>query len=174
MITKQAMGGMKWYQAVFFSLLWSFGQSVWAIDTHCTNDETIIFNCSVGKKIVSVCSAKQVAADAAYIQYRFGRKGLPEKHIPANKDRQNAVIHANTLTFAGGGGAYMRFGSGQYAYVVYAAIGRGWGEKAGVVVEKGFHTQAVLHCKHPVISELGPDFFKQAQLPEDQQGFELP
>ena len=68
----------------------------------------------------------------------------------------------------------MRFKRDTFAYVVYTAIGRGWGEKAGVAVEKDNKLQANLVCNKPVQSELGPDFFDQAGLAEDQAGFELP
>ena len=145
-----------------------------AVGTHCANDETIIFNCSVGKKIVSVCASKNVSAASGYLQYRFGRKGSPELIYPENKLPPAANIQANTLTFAGGGGAYIRFKRDAFAYVVYTAIGRGWGEKAGVAVEKDNKLQINLACDKPVQSELGPDFFDQAGLAEDQTGFELP
>ncbi|MGZ8225203.1 MAG: hypothetical protein ACXWT3_01030 [Methylococcaceae bacterium] len=50
----------------------------------------------------------------------------------------------------------------------------GWGEKAGVAVEKDNKLNVHLPCKGSPLSELGPDFFEKAGLPEDQTGFELP
>jgi hypothetical protein len=145
-----------------------------AVESHCEQDESIIFNCRTGKKIVSVCASKTISASSGYLQYRFGPKGAPELILPATKIPLNADIQADTLTFAGGGGAYIRFKQAPYGYVVYTAIGRGWGDKAGIAVEKNNGLQVNLNCKKPVLSELGPDFFDKAGLSKDQIGFELP
>lgn len=158
---------------VAINLAW-ISQLAAAADTHCTKEESVIFSCKTGQKIVSICATKSISTSSEYPQYRFGRKGSPEMIFPIEKQQSNADIQANTLRFSGGGGAYIRFSTGQYAYVVYTAIGRGWGEKAGIVVEKDHKLQAKLTCKKPVLSELGPDFFQQAGLAEDQRGFELP
>ena len=148
--------------------------AVGAVESHCAIDETIIFNCNTGKKIVSVCASKTISATTGYLQYRFGPKGSPDLVYPETKVHPNPDVQANTLTFAGGGGAYIRFTRGRYGYVVYTALGRGWGEKAGVAVEKDNKLEVNLPCKGAVLSELGPDFFDKAGLPQDQTGFELP
>ena len=165
---------MRLSTAIFVTMFCGYAQLVGAVESHCAKDESTIFNCSVGKKIASVCASKSISATSGYLQYRFGRKGSPELILPAAKTPPNADIQANTLTFAGGGGAYIRFKRGSYGYVVYTAIGRGWGEKAGIAVEKDNRLQVKLTCKKPVLSELGPDFFDQAGLLKDQIGFELP
>ena len=160
---------------LIFGVLTCFSARVIAADTHCTIDERVIFSCSTGNKIVSVCAAKNIASNAGYLQYRYGKLGHLDMQFPAEKLPANpSAILANTLTFAGGGGAYLRFNKGDYSYVVYTAIGRGWGEKAGVVVEKNQQQLAKLICKTPAISELGIDLFQQAGLANDILGFELP
>jgi hypothetical protein len=145
-----------------------------AADTHCTAQERVIFSCSIGKKIVSVCASRQLTPSSGYMQYRFGRKDALELALPDPPAHPRKVVKAGTLMFSGGGGAYLRFMRGQYSYVVYTAIGRGWGEKEGVVVEKNGEVSANLSCKSAATSELGPDLYKEAGLPEDAQGFDLP
>ncbi|MGZ5001204.1 MAG: hypothetical protein ACXV7F_12970 [Methylomonas sp.] len=165
---------MRLITSILAIFLCGFSAWVGAAESHCATDELVVFNCSLGKKIVSVCASKSISATSGYLQYRFGPKGSPELIYPADKTVPNADILAETLSFAGGGGAYIRFKRGRYGYVVYTAIGRGWGEKAGLVVEKNLKLQAHLPCQLPVQSELGPDFFEQAGLSKDPIGFELP
>ncbi len=159
---------------IFIIVFCGFSQLIAAVETHCATDELIVFNCSTGKKIVSVCASKSMSSTYGYLQYRFGRKGSPELIYPEVKIPPNTDIQANTLTFAGGGGAYIRFKRDQQSYVVYTAIGKGWGEKAGIAVEIDHKLQVNLTCKKPVLSELGPDYFDQVGLVKDQVGFDLP
>ena len=141
---------------------------------HCSAQEQTLFNCSTGKKVVSVCATQDLSADAGSVQYRYGRPGAPELVYPTTAAGWRKLTHSGVLTFAGGGGAYLTFTNGPYRYVVYTAIGRGWGEKAGVVVEKNGKRVASLPCKGKETSELGPDFFAKAGLAEDTAGFNLP
>ncbi|MFM8753278.1 MAG: hypothetical protein ACKODL_01085 [Phenylobacterium sp.] len=115
----------------------------------CRPAETVIFAYSVGARIVSVCAAEGA------VQYRFGRPGgPPELKLPDPAGRPAAVATGDTLVFAGGGGAWLRFASGPYAYTVYSAIGR-WGrggapaEKAGLLVEKDGARLRRLPCTGP-------------------------
>lgn len=145
-----------------------------ATESHCTKEESIIFNCKIGKKTVSVCASIPVTKVSGYLQYRFGPIGSPELVYPDTQIPPGDSITADTLTFAGGGAAYIRFIRNRYSYVVYTAIGKGWGDKAGVTVEQDHKRQVNLSCKDKPISELGPDFFEQAGLAKDQIGFDLP
>jgi hypothetical protein len=165
---------MRLRTTIFTIVIYWFSQRVAAVETHCATDELIVFNCSTGKKIVSVCASKTMSATSGYLQYRFGRKGSPELIYPEVKIPPKVDIQANTLTFAGGGGAYIRFKRDRHSYVVYTAIGRGWRDKAGIAVEIDHKLQVNLACKKPVLSELGPDYFDQAGLVKDQVGFDLP
>ena len=72
------------------------------------------------------------------------------------------------VPFAGGGGAWMRFRKGEYAYVAYTGIGK-WGPKgetatkAGIVVERGGKAIATLRCKGAdAAGEMGPVWFEKA------------
>jgi hypothetical protein len=140
----------------------------------CGPGEHTVFSCPIGKKWVSVCASKDLSPTAGYLQYRFGPEASPEISFPPETERPHPYVQAKTLMFSGGGGAYLRFVNGQYGYVVYTAIGKGWGTKDGVVVEKDGKQVASLKCGKPPVSELGPEFFTSAGLPEDSEEFELP
>jgi hypothetical protein len=144
--------------------------SAWGLETHCAAEEQVLFACSTGKKVVAVCAS----ADLTALQYRFGPPEAPELVWPADPQPPHNEITAGTLAFSGGGGAYLRFSRSVYDYIVYTAIGKDWGEKAGVVVEKSGQQLAHLPCVGAVVSELGPELFEQAELAEDEQGFDLP
>jgi hypothetical protein len=144
-----------------------------AAEAHCSSGEQTLFSCSTGSKIVSVCATPDLSTVDGVVQYRFGPKGSPElRHPPAADWRK--WTRGGVLTFAGGGGAYLAFVRGPYRYLVYTAIGRGWGEKAGVVVEKSGKRVASLRCREKETSELGPDLFARAGIIEDRVGFDLP
>jgi hypothetical protein len=146
-----------------------------AADSHCSDQEQIVFSCSLGKKIVSVCASAELTPSSGYLQYRFGAKSALELILPASRDsNQKKTILANTLMFAGGGGGYLRFMNGRYQYVVYTAIGRGWGTKEGVLVKKGAKQIANLKCQDIPTSQLGNDFFRRAGLTIDPEEFLLP
>lgn len=162
-----------WYSLLLLSLLLTT-PNLWAATTHCTTQERIIFACRTGKKLVSVCASPTVTPSSGTVQYRFGPAGAPELTLPGAPAVPRSVAQAGTLMFSGGGGAYLRFTQGAFGYVVYTAIGKSWGQKAGVAVEKDGKRTANLKCTGAVTSELGPDWYGQAGFPDDTQGFELP
>ena len=139
-----------------------------AAQTHCAAGEKIVFACPVGAKQVSVCAA----ADGA-MRYRFGPAGKLELTLPAEGDGR-AVTGSGTWMLSGGGGAWLAFHKPPYRYVVYTAIGRGWGEKAGVAVEKDGRLLTNIPCRTTPVSEIGPDFFAKAGIAEDSSPFDLP
>jgi hypothetical protein len=141
----------------------------------CLTGEVNVFSCGAGKKVISVCASKDAAADHGYLQYRFGSPKKVELAIPADKSvppARSAI--AGNLSFSGGGGAYLRFKTGDYEYVVYTAIGKGWGEKDGVAIEQNGKRRSHISCTDEPESKMGPDFFTQAGLSEDTGDFELP
>jgi hypothetical protein len=150
--------------------------SAYASPTLCLNDEQDIFSCRAAtKKIISVCASKDLAPNRGYLQYRFGMPGKIEVAVPADRSvsPENSAL-AGTLMFSGGGGDYLRFKAGDYDYVVYTAIGKGWGEKDGVAIEKNGKPLSHVSCKDEPISNLGVDFYSKAGLKEDQSYFDLP
>lgn len=153
--------------------LGSFGAD--AAESHCRPDEATLFSCRTASgKIISVCAPRELSATAGYLQYRYGAKGAPELIYPPTRDALRDILESGTLMYAGGGGAYLRFKRDDYGYVVYTALGRGWGSRAGVAVEKGRRLVGDVRCKGSAVSEIGPDLFTRAGLAEAIEGFELP
>ncbi len=148
--------------------------AVLAADSHCTAAEETVFSCDLGKKVVSVCASKPLTTDSGYLQYRYGMLGKPELLFPQTSVSPKKVIQARTLMFAGGGGAYLRFNSGSTSYIVYSAIGQGWGTKDGVAVEQNGKTKTHWECKNIPTANMGEYLFTRAGLSEDTQEFELP
>lgn len=142
----------------------------------CVPGEEPVFACPVGRQTLSVC-AQAPAGAPAVLTYRFGRRsaiGLAITATVAPSAPEGARVSARTLMFAGGGGAYLRFVHGEHHYVVYSAIGRGWGQKQGVSVQRGGKALAVRRCTAKAVSTLGPDLFQRLGVTEDPQEFLLP
>ncbi|MEI6152907.1 MAG: hypothetical protein WCQ90_02340 [Deltaproteobacteria bacterium] len=140
-----------------------------AADTLCSPQEKIVFSCSTGKKIASVCASANLSPTTGYIQYRFGKKGLPELIVPDTTGiHPSKITNGGTITFSGGGGDFLRFIKGQYGYVVYDTVSGKAGDKAGVNVEKNGKVIADLTCKGEVTSEIRPELFQKAGIPEGE------
>ena len=147
---------------------------------HCAADEALIFTCPVGgQKLLSICASREYGPDLGFLQYRYGPPGKPEMVLPAARTAPAKAAESGRWMFSGGGGAYARFVNGTTAYYVYTAVGK-WGkkgeimEKAGVAVKKDGKVIADIRCRGPETSELGPEFFDKAGLPEVADEFDLP
>jgi hypothetical protein len=158
--------------AGILGLLWfAAGPGQAATSTQCATNERIIFSCATGNKVVSVCASGDLAHGS--LSYRFGPLERPEISYPSPGESRD-VVKAGHWVFAGGGGAWLAFHRSPYRYLVYSAIGRGWHEKAGLAVEKDGHLLRNLRCRGTLLSELGPDFFSSAGIPDDETPFDLP
>ena len=145
-----------------------------ALAADCPPPQQTLFACATAAKTISVCGSPDLTATTGALQYRLrGRSTLELAYPPAGADWR-AVTSAGTLTFSGGGGAFLAFSRAPYRYIVYSAIGRGWGSKAGVAVEKNGKRIANLACKGEARSELGPELFSRAGIASSEDGFELP
>ena len=144
-----------------------------ATDSLCTGQESVIFNCSTGSKLLSLCASPDLNKKTGYLQYRFGPKGAPELAIPDQKIHPAKATNSKTVGYSGGGAAYIRFFNGASSYVVYTGEGKGW-KKHGVAVENKGKFVTFISCKKGMVSEIGPDFFEKVGLPEDPNDFELP
>ena len=146
-----------------------------AAGVECGPAERTAFACSTGAKSVSVCSSETATPGGpGFLQYRFGGPAGTELAYPLAGSDWRQVVTGGSLTFSGGGGAFLAFAHPPYRYVVYTAIGRGWGARAGVVVEKEGRRITHLPCVGPATSELGPDLFSAAGITVADDGFVLP
>lgn len=132
-----------------------------------------LFSCNTGTKTIAVCGSPDLTATSGVLQYRFGRSSKAELSYPPAGADWRRFTRGGTLMFSGGGGAFLAFSKAPYRYVVYSAIGRGWGSRAGVVVEKGGQKFASFACNGDASSELGPDLFLRAGI-ATVDDFELP
>ena len=149
----------------------------------CSTAEVAVFHCPTrGSKQVSVCASRTATAQTGTLQYRFGKRGgAPEIRLPAKATPPARSASADTLMFSGGGGAWLRFRSGEHTYTVFTAMGR-WGaggvhaEKEGVVVERAGRQVAFLPCEDIAEGQLGPELFGKLGLgpATPDEGFLLP
>jgi hypothetical protein len=148
----------------------------------CTPLEEVVFACRAGAKLVSVCASKGASRSQGYLQYRFGK--------PDSRDPMELMLHegqplpgkaasGESVPFAGGGGAWLRFTKAPFAYVVYSGIGK-WGpkgettEKQGVVVERGGKVIANIKCSGKLTTLLGPDWLERAGIQSHGTDFNFP
>lgn len=153
-----------------------------AQQSFCTSEETVVFACRTGAKLVSVCASSDASNVSGYLQYRFGKPdfSLPlEMLLPSDRPVPRLAARGESTPFAGGGGSWLRFHHGSYAYVVYSGTGR-WGpdgetmELQGVQVERDGSTLVSLPCTGPLQSELGPDWFERSGVISEGEEFTFP
>lgn len=136
----------------------------------CIGNERVLFACSTGKKLVSLCASN----NNAEMRYRLGVLGQQaEMDFPDAGTPAASVFKLGREAFAGGGAAFVSFDRGEYRYVVFTGEGRGW-TKEGVFVEKAGKRIAHLACvgdATTVINGAAMDAFK---LPPDTRGLQLP
>jgi hypothetical protein len=162
--------------ALTLAAVFSVTAAAGAAPSLCTADEAVLFSCRTAtKKFISVCAAKDLAPGRGYLQYRFGQPEKIELSVPADKSvPPPGSVVAGNLMFSGGGGAYLRFKATGYDYVVYTAVGRGWGEKDGVAVERDGKRLSHVSCADEPVSQLGPDLADKGGLQPDAGDFDLP
>jgi len=146
-----------------------------SVATQCAPEEHVIFSCTTSRqKVISLCASFTLTSTAGYVQYRFGTPGQePELVYPITPEHPKQHFQSGTLTYSGGGGAYVKFTQGEYTYVVFTGIGRGWA-KEGVVVQQSGKQIAYLPCQGAWTSELGPAWFETAAIPPDSGDFDIP
>ena len=84
--------------------------------THCKAGERVAYSCTLGRKVVSVCTTagRQVA-------YRYGPLGKPEMTVTSTG--QDGKAYRNEVMLSGGGNQqHLRFSNGGYEYIVYSGI----------------------------------------------------
>ncbi len=141
----------------------------------CAIDENVVFSCPVkGQKLVSVCATKDLSNKAGSLIYRFGKKNRPEITLPTSAEGWRDTVRAGNVMYAGGGGKYLGFKSSEYTYVVYGAVGRGWGTKHGLMVMKGEEEFRVHRCVRAPYDLLTHDLFEKSGLEIEDNKIELP
>jgi hypothetical protein len=111
----------------------------------CTGDEVVVFACSIGPKLVSLCATPDLGETTGRLTYRFGRKGAVELVHPEAEGP--AKTHFTYGAIGAGGGDFVRFTRGDTTYTVEHADGPRLEHFAGVVVHRGTKRVAVLKCR---------------------------
>ena len=102
---------------------------------HCKKNETILFNCRIGKKILSICGYPK---DSQYksFEYRYGELNKIEMKFNAsheNKNRMRVYIEqVNPRATV----HYLWFEKNDYGYVITECVGSGCKAEAGLIVFK--------------------------------------
>lgn|GEM_PF-2202960 len=119
-----------------------------ATSTHCMPEEQVIFSCSVGKKVVSMCVSDSLGPASGTAQYRFGALGKIELKIPAQPQHPTTFSRLGVMRGPAWADTHIRVANGEYAYTVYEGEGKGW-QRSGVLVTKKDQTLANLSCVSP-------------------------
>lgn len=126
----------------------------------CIEDEKTIWSCeTTGRKIVSICSSRDLTKERGYVKYRFGRPGRVELEYPRhNQNTQTAFSYFRytrpLVTYLG-----LRFKAGGYDYEIYdnsnEEAGGGSSEAGVTVTPTGNTAKAVDHrCRKQVVHHL--------------------
>ena len=92
--------------------------------THCMPEEQVIFSCSVGKKVVSICASDTLGPTSGRAQYRFGALGKIELKIPAQPQHPTTFSRLGVMRGPAWVDTHIRVVNGEYAYTVYEGEGR--------------------------------------------------
>ena len=132
----------------------AFSQAALA-DTHCSNTEKVVFSCSFGKKMVSICASSDLSASAGYMQYRFGAKDKVELQYPQTQlhprgkfdvKRQTPVLDNGTRAKL----TEVSFVQGDFKYIV-DSMDTGSIDKTTLNVERNGKQLASLVCNNASI-----------------------
>lgn len=139
--------------------------------THCKPDETIVFSCPSGTRIISVCASKNLSQTDGYIEYRYGKFKALEINFPPLERRAQQYVQARRLMFAKGGGVYLRFNNAPFSYNVYSAFVGGEGPKEGVLVQKNDRDITRHQCTKPMYMTTINGLFDGKVLPDAPDDF---
>lgn len=122
-----------------------------AVDTGCLleNDRILIINDLYNQPV-----------------YKYGKAAKAELVLPTGSANSN--VYKGIQTFAAGAATYLRFTNGNYSYVAYNGIGRGW-EFVGLMVYQGENLINYKTCKNYDDLLTGIDY-EQIAAPADTDG----
>ncbi len=85
----------------------------------CKAQETLLFGCDSGPKMISVCASQGFSATTGYVQYRFGTPGNIELSYPEKLSPPNGHFWLSSTGYSGGGEAHLRFVNHGVTYAVF-------------------------------------------------------
>ena len=146
-----------------------------AVPSLCSPDEDVVFACSTGKKVASVCRSKELSATAGQLTYRLAPIGqAPEITYPMTNQLAQKAFQRGELQLMGDKTVgFLSFDKGNIRYVIYAAEGKSF-YKSGVAVEQGGKRIANLVCQGDATTNLDSTLFARAAIQIDPRGFDVP
>ena len=114
----------------------------------CSSEENVLFTCSIGTKLVSVCSSPHLSRTSGYVQYRYGtRNRVPELVYPAEKIHPASKFSVGYTGSAKSSLENLHFTLSGHSYTIYresAAFGE---NGSGIKVKTPAGKSSRLPCK---------------------------
>jgi hypothetical protein len=85
----------------------------------CTPEETVIFQCELKGKQLSLCASRDFSADGGTVQYRYGTTKKMELLYPESPQPARDRFFFSSTGYSGGGEAHIRFRNGEYDYILF-------------------------------------------------------
>jgi hypothetical protein len=125
-----------------------------ANDTLCKKNEDVFFSCSVGKKIISICSP-QKKIYPAYLNYKFGLPGKIELNVKTSDGKVLTQFYRSEILGASNAATAIWFKAKKYHYVLTNPI-------------KGDTTLEVLENNHSIYKLVcKSDFYGDIDAPNN-------
>jgi hypothetical protein len=102
----------------------------WAGSSYlCGSNEQVVFGCTAGDKMISVCASQTFNSTTGYVQYRYGTKSKIELEYPTIKVPPHGYFWFSQTMYSGGGAARIRFVNRGYQYAVFdSTVRTGFGD----------------------------------------------
>ena len=155
---------VRWMSGCALAVLSVMSSSVMAQTSLCEPGEQVLFSCTIGAKVASVC--KNTAQD---VQYRFGKPGRrAELLYPQAPGKPADNFFWDSQGYAKGGYEYVTFKNADHVYIIYN-VQKAFSEEEGdtgmgVFVLEDDVLRANLHCKEPRPPTFLADKFKRLGL----------
>ncbi len=85
----------------------------------CDKRESVVFECSIGKKMVAVCAENSTLQGVSHVQYRYGVKDHLELVYPKNVQSLSSSMAYSRKAYASGGEQQINFSDNGYDYSVF-------------------------------------------------------
>jgi len=85
----------------------------------CKAQETLLFGCDSGPKMISICASQGFSATTGYVQYRFGTPDKIELTYPETPSPPKGHFWLSSTSYSGGGEAHLRFTNHGVTYAVF-------------------------------------------------------
>jgi hypothetical protein len=92
-----------------------------AEESLCTGNETIVFSCHVGRKVISLC---RPSGSPRKLTYRYGVPGRLELIYPGGGPQATGTFYTSSSPLFGGGVTTLAFTHADYEYRIYSKVSR--------------------------------------------------